>query len=100
MYWFLFFGSVICLIIVVLHFQSIEQEKRAAAQRKNRSLTSSSPVTFDEDVDRKDKIERAKNGNITAQLALGADLELVDQNGAIKWYLKAAEQIASKLFTP
>ncbi|OCH16578.1 hypothetical protein A6E05_16215 [Aliivibrio sp. 1S165] len=98
MYWFLFFGSVICLIIVVLHFQSIEQEKRAAAQRKNRSLTSSSPVTFDEDVDRKDKIERAKNGNITAQLALGADLELVDQNGAIKWYLKAAEQNSQQAF--
>ena len=98
MYWFLFFGGVICLIVVILYFQSIEKKKIIAAQRRNRSLHSSTLVTFDDETDRKDKIERAMSGNITAQLALGADLELVDQNGAIKWYLKAAEQNSQQAF--
>ena len=98
MYWFLFFTGVICLIVMILHFQSVEKKKVLAAQRRSNYSSSSPIVIFDDETDRKDKIERASKGNITAQLALGADLELVDQNGAIKWYLKAAEQNSQQAF--
>lgn len=98
MYWFLFFTGVICLIVMILHFQSVEKKKVLAAQRRSNHSSSSPIVIFDDETDRKDKIERASKGNITAQLALGADLELVDQNGAIKWYLKAAEQNSQQAF--
>lgn len=83
---------------MILHFQSVEKKKVLAAQRRSNYSSSSPIVIFDDETDRKDKIERASKGNITAQLALGADLELVDQNGAIKWYLKAAEQNSQQAF--
>ena len=84
---------------MILHFQSVEKKKVLATQRRsNYSSSSTTAVIFDDETDRKDKIERASKGNITAQLALGADLELVDQNGAIKWYLKAAEQNSQQAF--
>ena len=98
MYWFLFFAGVTCLIVMILHFQSVEKKKVLTAQRRSNYRSSSAPVTFDDEIDRKDKIERANKGNITAQLALGADLELVDQNGSIKWYLKAADQNSQQAF--
>ena len=98
MYWFLFFTGVICLIVMILHFQSVEKKKVLAAQRRSNYSSSSPIVIFDDETDRKDKIERANKGNITAQLSLGADLELVDKNGSIKWYLKAAEQNSQQAF--
>ncbi|CED71702.1 membrane protein [Aliivibrio wodanis] len=97
MYVFLFFSSVIFLIAVILHFQSIEKKKMLIVKQRKNS-TYNSVVTLDHDTDRQDKIERAKSGNLTAQLALGADLELIDQNSAIKWYLAAAEQNSQQAF--
>ncbi|MUJ39616.1 tetratricopeptide repeat protein [Aliivibrio fischeri] len=98
MYWFLFFGSVVCLVLMVLHFQTTEKKKKLTIRQNQQSSHKSPVAPFDDEADKKDKIQRAKNGNITAQLALGADLELVDQNGAIKWYLKAAEQNSQQAF--
>ncbi|WP_446709930.1 tetratricopeptide repeat protein [Aliivibrio salmonicida] len=98
MYWFLFFSSVICLVVMIGYFQSVEKKRIVAAERRKRTLPTSSVTIFDDATDRKDKIERASSGNITAQLALGADLELIDQNSAIKWYLKAAEQNSQQAF--
>ncbi|KAB2823704.1 tetratricopeptide repeat protein [Aliivibrio finisterrensis] len=98
MYWFLFFGSVFCLIVMIWHFHSVDKKRLTRARRKQHDLHVSTPATFDDEADRQDKINRGNSGNITAQLALGADLELVDQNGAIKWYLKAAEKNSQQAF--
>lgn len=99
MYWFLFLGgSVICLIVFIMHFQAVEKKRVLTANKRRRFDNQSTMVEFDSDTDRKDKIERAIKGNLTAQLALGADLELVDQNGSIKWYLKAAEQRSQQAY--
>ncbi|MDD9155515.1 tetratricopeptide repeat protein [Aliivibrio sp. S4TY2] len=83
---------------MIWHFHSVDKKRLTRARCKQHDLHASTPATFDDEADRQDKINRANSGNITAQLALGADLELIVQNGAIKWYLKAAEKNSQQAF--
>lgn len=95
MYWLLFFITTVCVCLMVFHAQTAKKKKKLMIRQ---NYPRHPVVSFDDEANKQDKIQRAKNGCLNAQLSLGADLELTDQKGAIHWYLKAAEQNSQQAF--